>query len=138
MKCFTLSFRHTSLLESFLQMKTFSVAFAAGLLSACAADSTIDLYQRFPKVPNDHALGGHSSIARRLALTFTEPRQLGKSPFSIQALLGGGKGKISPVKRVELTPSGKRAGAKRTKIYFGPHTIPKKGVVRSNVKNGSI
>ena len=37
---------------------------------------------------------------------------------------------VKPARRVELQASGRRSGAKRTKIYFGPHTLPKKGVVR--------
>src|SRR5437763_11741794 len=59
----------------------------------------------------------------------TDRRQLGKGPPSLQGVFRGGAQKVSPVKRVELQASGKRAGAKRTKISFGPHTIPKNGVV---------
>lgn len=35
-----------------------------------------------------------------------------------------------PAKQIEMKPSGKRPGAKRMKLYFGPHTLPKKGEVQ--------
>jgi hypothetical protein len=37
---------------------------------------------------------------------------------------------VKPVKRVEVAPSGKREGAKKVKLYYGPFNLPKKGDVR--------
>ena len=34
-----------------------------------------------------------------------------------------------PVKTIHIEPSGRRPGAKRVKLYYGPHTLPKKGEV---------
>jgi hypothetical protein len=126
-----LNLRYSSsmLLSLILKMRTISIAFSTGLLALCAADNTLDLYQNFPRTANGQALGAYNSTAGSPLLNCIDRRQLAKNPFSVQGILGGGMPKVGPVKRVELQPSGKRAGAKRTKIYFGPHTIPKKGVV---------
>jgi hypothetical protein len=112
-------------------MKQFIRIVSLGLVALSAAWRT-PVNVEISKMIGGHPLGKLSNpFSSLLVLTGSAARRQAGLMSSLQSMLKNYATK--PAKTVQMEPSGKRSGTKRAKIYYGPHTLPKKGEVRKSL-----